>query len=110
MKYNEIIYNKKNSEFNKLVKEYKEIYEDIKNGKLVLKKGATLTQGNIQTMDKYGMRGSNNESFDGINEDVDFANVSEYENENEKENENENEENVENDNENYIENNEEEDN
>ena len=81
LKYNELIYNKKNNEYNKLVNNYKKIYEDIRNGKLFLKKGAALTPANIQAMDKWGMRGSNNTSFDEINEDMDYANVSEYENE-----------------------------
>ena len=109
MKYNEIIFNNKNHENNKLVKDYKKIYEDIKAGKLVLKKGAILTQANIQAMDKWGMRGSNNTSFDEINEDVDYANVSEYDNEENEENNNE-EGNEENNEEEYEENNNEEEN
>ena len=92
MQYNDIIFNKKNNEFNKLLKEYKKIYENIRNGQLVLKKGVQLTRENIEAIDKYGMRGSNNTSFDGINEDVDYANVSDNENE-EGENDNDNEEN-----------------
>ena len=101
MKYNEIIYNNKNHENERLLKDYRKIYEEIKNGKLCLKKGAALTPANIQAMDKWGMRGSNNTSVDDINEDVDYANVSEYENEeneegngegNEEENEEENDE------------------
>ena len=95
MKYNETIYNKKINEFNKLLKDYKKIYDQIRNGKLFLKQGVQLTQDNIDAMDKYGMRGSNNTSVDGINEDVDFANVSEYENE-EEDDENEEEGNEEN--------------
>ena len=86
------ILNQKNNDYNRLLKEFKNIYSNIQNGTLTLKEGEHLTQENILAMDKWGMRGSNNTSFDEINEDVDYANISEYENEenNDKNNEEEN--------------------
>ena len=95
LKRYKLIYNTKNYEYNQLCAIFKEIYEDIRNRKLFLKKGEMLTQANIEAMDKWGMRGSNNTSFDDI-QSVDYANVSEYENEEiEDENNNENENNIE---------------
>ena len=87
------ILNQKNNDYNRLLKEFKNIYSNIQNGTLTLKEGEHLTQENILAMDKWGMRGSNNTSFDEINEDVDYANISEYENE-ENDDKNNEEENV----------------
>ena len=89
LKKYKVIYNKKNHDYNQLLEIYKEIYEEIRNGKLFLKKGEMLTQANIEAMDKWGMRGSNNTSFDEI-QSVDYANVSEYENEEIEDDENNN--------------------
>ena len=89
----ENILNQKNNDYNRLLKEFKNIYSNIQNGTLTLKEGEHLTQENILAMDKWGMRGSNNTSFDEINEDVDYANISEYENE-ENDDKNNEEENV----------------
>ena len=80
IEYYQILYKKKNKEFNILLREYKRIYNDIKNGKLYLKKGAQLTEKNIQAMHKYGMDESENTSFNG-NDDVDNMNYSEDEDE-----------------------------
>ena len=96
IEYYQIIYKKKNKEFNILLSEYKRIYNDIKNGKLYLKKGAQLNEKNIQIMQKYGMDESDNESFNG-NDDVDNINYSEDEdNEKIEEEEDEDEQNNEN--------------
>ena len=92
--YYQILYKKKNKEFNILLREYKRIYDDIKNGKLYLKKGAQLTEKNIQAMHKYGMNESDNTSFNG-NDDVDNINYSEDE-DNEKIEKDEDEQNNEN--------------
>ena len=73
MKNIENILNKKIDDNNKLIKEFKNIYSNIQNGTLTLKEGEHLTQENILAMDKWGMRGSNNTSFDGISENVDYA-------------------------------------
>ena len=79
-----------------MLREYKRIYNDIKNGKLYLKKGAQLTEKNIQAMHKYGMDESDNTSFNG-NDDVDNINYSEDEdNEKIEEEEDEDEQNNEN--------------
>ena len=78
IEYYQILYKKKNKEFNILLREYKRIYNDIKNGKLYLKKGAQLNEKNIQAMHKYGMDESDNTSFNG-NDDVDNINYSEDE-------------------------------
>ena len=94
IEYYQILYKKKNKEFNILLREYKRIYNDIKNGKLYLKKGAQLNEKNIQTMHKYGMDESDNTSFNG-NDDVDNINYSEDE-DNEKIEEDEDEQNNEN--------------
>ena len=90
------ILNKKNNDYNRLLKEFKNIYSNIQNGTLTLKEGEHLTQENILAMDKWGMRGSNNTSFDEINEDVDYANISEYEHEENDDNHNEEENKIEN--------------
>jgi hypothetical protein len=96
IEYYQIIYKKKNKEFNILLSEYKRIYNDIKNGKLYLKKGAQLNEKNIQIMQKYGMDESDNTSFNG-NDDVDNINYSEDEdNEKIEEEEDEDEQNNEN--------------
>ena len=94
IEYYQILYKKKNKEFNILLREYKRIYNDIKNGKLYLKKGAQLNEKNIQAMHKYGMDESDNTSFNG-NDDVDNINYSEDE-DNEKIEEDEDEQNNEN--------------
>ena len=96
MKNIDNILNKKNNDYNRLLKEFKNIYSNIQNGTLTLKEGEHLTQENILAMDKWGMRGSNNTSFDEINEDIDYANISEYENEENDDNHNEEENTVEN--------------
>jgi hypothetical protein len=91
------VYKKTNHEFKVLLQYFKEFYEQIQNRKYALIQGEQLTDENINAMDRYGMRGSNNTSIDGFNEDVDYANVSEYENEeieDEKKEDNENEDNV----------------
>ena len=96
MKNIDNILNKKNNDYNRLLKEFKNIYSNIQNGTLTLKEGEHLTQENILAMDKWGMRGSNNTSFDEINEDIDYANISEYEHEENDDNHNEEENTVEN--------------
>ena len=96
MKNIDNILNKKNNDYNRLLKEFKNIYSNIQNGTLTLKEGEHLTQENILAMDKWGMRGSNNTSFDEINEDVDYANISEYEHEENDDNHNEEENKIEN--------------
>ena len=95
IEYYQIIYKKKNKEFNILLREYKRIYNDIKNGKLYLKKGAQLNEKNIQIMHKYGMDESDNESFNG-NDDVDNINYSEDEDNEKREEDEDGEENNEN--------------
>ena len=95
IEYYQIIYKKKNKEFNILLSEYKRIYNDIKNGKLYLKKGAQLNEKNIQIMQKYGMDESDNESFNG-NDDVDNINYSEDEDNEKREEDEDGEENNEN--------------
>ena len=94
IEYYQILYKKKNKEFNILLREYKRIYNDIKNGKLYLNKGAQLNEKNIQAMHKYGMDESDNTSFNG-NDDIDNINYSEDE-DNEKIEEDEDEQNNEN--------------
>ncbi len=81
LKYYNMLYNRMNYDYKVLVQYFKDFYEQIQDRKYVLIQGEQLTQENINAMDKYGMRGSNNTSIDGFNEDVDYANVSEYENE-----------------------------
>ena len=54
MNYYDSIYRQKNIEFNQLLKKYRNLYAQIKNGNLLLKKGEQLTQANIICMDKYG--------------------------------------------------------
>jgi len=95
IEYYQIIYKKKNKEFNILLREYKRIYNDIKNGKLYLKKGAQLNEKNIQTMHKYGMDESDNTSFNG-NDDVDNIKYSEDEDNEKIEEDEDDEENNEN--------------
>ena len=95
IEYYQIIYKKKNKEFNILLSEYKRIYNDIKNGKLYLKKGAQLNEKNIQIMQKYGMDESDNESFNG-NDDFDNINYSEDEDNEKREEDEDGEENNEN--------------
>ena len=95
IEYYQIIYKKKNKEFNILLSEYKRIYNDIKNGKLYLKKGVQLNEKNIQIMQKYGMDESDNESFNG-NDDVDNINYSEDEDNEKREEDEDGEENNEN--------------
>lgn len=95
IEYYQILYKKKNKEFNILLREYKRIYNDIKNGKLYLKKGAQLNEKNIQAMHKYGMDESDNTSFNG-NDDVDNINYSEDEDNEKIEEDEDDEENNEN--------------
>ena len=95
IEYYQILYKKKNKEFNILLREYKRIYNDIKNGKLYLKKGAQLNEKNIQTMHKYGMDESDNTSFNG-NDDVDNIKYSEDEDNEKIEEDEDDEENNEN--------------
>ena len=57
-----------NESYNKILKEFKSLYNDIKEGKLILKKGAHLTKENLEMLDVYGMRKSNNTSFNDMND------------------------------------------
>ena len=99
MNYYDSIYRQKNIEFNQLLKKYRNLYAQIKNGNLLLKKGEQLTQANIICMDKYGKREGDNSSFNDIDDGEDHGQISENyeesennENINDNENENENEE------------------
>ncbi len=103
--YYNAAYNQKKKENNILLDKYKKIYNDIKNGKLYLKKGAQLTQDNIIAMDIYGKKeGDNTTSFNEVNDYEDNGKISEYsdnnwineENEIENENNEDNEEEEEN--------------
>ena len=93
--YYDSIFNQKKSEYTKLLNNYKNIYEQIKKGNLMLKKGAQLTQDNILCMDKYGKNNGDNSSINDINDDFEQGKISDNfeeseNNENIDENENEN--------------------
>ena len=109
--YYDSIYNQKSDLNIRLLKNYRNVCNEIQNGNLLLKKGVQLTQDNILCMDKYGKKFGDNTSFNDINDDLDFGQISQNSEESEendnKENINENVSNYnehENDNESYNEN------
>ena len=106
--YYDSIYNQKSNQYLRLLKNYRNIYNEIQKGNLFLKKGAQLTQDNILYMDKYGKKFGDNTSFNDINDDLDYGQISQNYEESEEndnnENINENENNNESDNESYNEN------
>ena len=106
--YYDSIYNQKSNQYLRLLKNYRNLYNEIQKGNLFLKKGAQLTQDNILYMDKYGKKFGDNTSFNDINDDLDYGQISQNYEESEEndnnENINENENNNESDNESYNEN------
>ena len=97
--YYDLLYIRKKNILNKYLKKYRNIYGNIKNGNLILKKGAQLTQDNIICLDIYGKGEEGNTSFEEADNENDNGQFSEncdnyedegvnYENENEIENEN----------------------
>ena len=105
LNYFDSIFNQKNSEYTKLLNNYRNIYEQIQKGNLILKKGAQLTQDNILCMDKYGKNGDNSSLNDiNDNDDVDYGQFRENFDESENNENNENIDQNENENENNSEN------
>ena len=91
LNYYDTIYKQKVIEYNQLLKKYRNFYDQIKKGKLFLKKGEQLTEDNILCMDKYGKKEEDSTIFNDINDNEDHGLISEnYEESEDKVNINEN--------------------